>query len=345
MRADIIAEKLCDEEAVLISGKANIYYYSKFTSEDAYLYITKNQRFIITDSRYTLQASEQAQGFEVCIISLEKFLENTKETKIYYEENYITAASLCKLSEMLKGRELVFGQSIISAPRQCKSEEEIKKIEKAEELGDRAFEHILPMIKPGVTEKSVALELEFFMRNNGASALSFETICASGKRGAMPHGVAADKKIEKGDFVTLDFGCVLGGYCSDMTRTVSVGKPNKQLEEIYNIVLEAQKAAIDSIKSGVDCKDADFIARNIIDKAGYGKYFGHSLGHSVGIEIHENPNLSPKSSDCLKVGNVVTVEPGIYIPELGGVRIEDVVAITECGCINLTKSPKDLIIV
>ena len=194
-----------------------------------------------------------------------------------------------------------------------------------------------------MTEREVALELEFYMRKNGASGTSFDTIVASGKRSSMPHGVAMDKVIGIGDFVTIDFGCRLDGYCSDMTRTLLIGKCSDRQREIYDTVLKAQKAAIAAIKPGVKCSEIDAVARNIIKEAGYGDNFGHSLGHSVGIEIHEKPNFAPKSCDIVEIGNVRTVEPGIYIEGFGGVRIEDVIAVSENN-INLTKTCKDLTI-
>jgi Xaa-Pro aminopeptidase len=189
------------------------------------------------------------------------------------------------------------------------------------------------------------LELEFFMKRRGATALSFETIAASGKRSAMPHGAASDKVIEKGDFLTLDFGCVFEGYCSDMTRTVAVGSVNDTQREIYDVVLKAQLAAIEAVRPGVKCCDVDAVARKIITDAGYGENFGHGLGHSVGIEIHEMPSFSSKCEEHTKVGHVITVEPGIYIEDFGGVRIEDLIVVTEDGSRNLTTSPKELIIV
>lgn len=343
-RCSLLTNNLKENEAVLISGKASIFYYSDFTSEDAYLYISKKAKVIVTDSRYTVQAQNQAKGYEVFIGTIKDFLDSTEENTIYFEENYMTAGEYNRICKYLGGRNLVCGQKLIQAPRMVKSKDEISKIAAAEALGDKAFEHILSYIKPGVKESELALEMEFFMRNHGASSLSFETICASGIRGAMPHGTASDKQIENGDFVTFDFGCILNGYCSDMTRTVAVGYVNRKLEEIYNIVLKAQTTAIEQIKAGEACSSIDALARNIIKEAGFGEYFGHGLGHSVGLEIHENPNLSPRSDNILKEGNVVTVEPGIYIPDLGGVRIEDVVAVTENGCINLTRSPKELIV-
>ena len=342
-RTDKLTEFLSENEGFLITGKANIFYYSGFTSEDGMLYVSGNNRILITDSRYTVQAKEQAPEFEV--ITDNDFLKTVPETTIRFEEEYITYGALERLKGKCEGKTFAPSQKEISFARRVKSPEEIKKIAAAELLGDEAFSHILKFIRPGITETEVAVELESFMRKNGASGTSFETICASGVRGAMPHGTASAKVIEKGDMLTLDFGCVLDGYCSDMTRTIAIGMPDGRMTEIYNIVLEAQETAIKGIKAGLKCADADKIARDIIKKAGYGENFGHSLGHSVGIEIHEAPNLSPRSEDILVTGNVVTVEPGIYVEGLGGVRIEDVVAVTDEGCVNLTKADKKLIII
>ena len=344
-RVEKLRKKLKSGEGVLISSKANIFYYSGFTSEDGMLYISKEKAALLTDSRYTVQAKLEAPDFEGVINKTKEFLKEIPESKIYIEENYLTVQKKEMLEANLPGKELANSQSMISEPRKIKDEIEIGKIKAAEELGCLAFSHILGFLKPGVKEKDIALELEFFMRKNGASALSFDTICASGVRSSMPHGTASDKEIKSGELVTLDFGCILDGYCSDMTRTVVVGKPSddKQIE-IYNTVLNAQKAALDILKAGLPCAEADKAARDLIKNAGYGDCFGHSLGHSLGIEIHESPNLSEKSKDILKPGNVVTVEPGIYIEGFGGVRIEDVAVITENGYINLTTSEKELII-
>lgn len=343
-RINKLTAKLGENEGVLITGKPNIFYYSGFTSEDAYLYISPNSRYIVTDSRYTIQAKQQAPDFELFSEKVTELLKKVDEKCVWIEDGFMTVSELNRLRKECESIEFVPNQAEISNIRYIKDNEEIKKIAAAEALGDAAFEYILPRIKCGMSELEVAIELEFFMRKNGASCLSFETISASGVRSAMPHGTASDKIIKKGELLTLDFGCVLDGYCSDMTRTVGIGFLGEREKEIYDIVSKAQNEALSKIRADIKCSEADGFARNIISDSGYGKCFGHSLGHSLGIEIHESPNLSPRSEDTLMPGNVVTVEPGIYIEDFGGVRIEDVVAVTADGCINLTHSDKSLII-
>ena len=345
-RVEKLCERLHDNEAALISGYPNIFYYSGFTSGDAYLLISRDSRFIITDSRYTIQAREQAKDFEIIDIKegFEKIFPRISADYIGYESEHMCVSEHKRLKTKLANHQaLVEKQKIIDEPRRVKDSEEIRRISEAERIGDEAFSHVLGMIRPGAVERDIALEIEYFMKKNGASALSFETIVASGARSAMPHGAASDKVIEKGDFVTLDFGCVFEGYCSDMTRTVVVGKANDRQREIYDIVLKAQTAAIDAIREGVVCSDIDKTARDIISAAGYGDNFGHGLGHSVGIEIHEGPSFAPKCHSKLENGNVITVEPGIYVDGFGGVRIEDLIALEDGKARNLTHSPKELI--
>lgn len=345
-RVDRLCEKLHDNEAVLISGYPNIFYYSGFTSEDAYLLISHDCRYLITDSRYTIQAKEQAKGFNVLDIKngFRDVFSRTQAKYIGFEENIMSVREYKGLrSKMKSNQDLIEMQTLINEPRKIKDNSEIKKIAEAEKIGDAAFAYVLKKIKAGITEREIALQLEFFMKQHGAAKLSFDTIAASGKRSAMPHGIATEKIIENGDFLTLDFGCVFEGYCSDMTRTVVVGQASSRQKEIYDIVLKAQKAAIAEIKEDTACSAVDAAARGIISDAGYGDNFGHGLGHSVGIEIHETPSFSPKSNEILKNGNVITVEPGIYIDGFGGVRIEDLIAVQDGTAINLTHSPKELI--
>ncbi len=345
-RVDKLCEKLHDNEAVLISGYPNIFYYSGFTSEDAYLLISHDTRIIVTDSRYTIQAKEQAKGFDLIDIKdgFEKIFSKTNAKYIGYEENVMSVREYKRLRTNLRAnQDFVEMQNIINEQRKIKDAGEIKKIAEAEKIGDAAFSYILKEIRAGKTEREIALLIEFFMKKQGASALSFDTIAASGKRSAMPHGVATDKLIENGDFLTLDFGCVFEGYCSDMTRTVVVGKADERQKEIYNIVLRAQTEAINEVREGVKCSAVDAIARDIIKNSGYGDNFGHGLGHSVGIEIHEAPSFAPKCSETVKNGYIMSVEPGIYIDGFGGVRIEDLIAVENGKALNLTHSSKELI--
>lgn len=225
-----------------------------------------------------------------------------------------------------------------------KSEQEIQSISKAAALGDRCFSHILGFIEPGMSEKRVAAEIERFLYEHGAEGLAFDTISVSGERSCLPHGEPSDKIIQKGEFLTMDFGAVIDGYCGDMTRTVAIGFVTPKMKTVYDVVLEAQLAAIDFIKAGVRCFDADKVARDIIIKAGYGEYFPHGLGHGVGTEVHEPPTLNSKSEEVLEKDMVVTIEPGIYIPDKFGVRIEDLAIVTDFGIINKVESRKDLII-
>ncbi len=343
-RSEKLRQLIGDNEAVLITSYPNIFYYSGFESEDACLVITKNDALLFTDSRYTIQAGIQSPEYEVCdIFKRNEIIKSLKQEILCFEEDSVSVSEFSKLQHTSK--KLKPFSKMIKSPRRIKDSYEISKIAQAEELGDEAFSYILDLIKPGKTEKEIAIELEFFMRKNSASKLSFDTICASGVRSAMPHGVASNKVIEKGDFLTLDFGCVLDGYCSDMTRTVVIGEASEKQREIYQIVLKAQKTCIETIRAGTRCSDADRVCRDIITEYGYGKNFGHGTGHSVGVEIHEMPSLSPKSEDVLEIGNVVSVEPGIYIDGFGGVRIEDLVQIDAQNAVNLTKSQKDLLII
>lgn len=345
MRCDILRKMLADNEAVYVTSYPNIFYYSGFTSENAVLLITKTGQILFTDSRYTVQAKQQAPDFEILDIITErdKTVRECGASILCFEEDNVTVRQFSALQKY--GIKLKPFSESLRIPRRIKDDNELKRISEAERLGDEAFSYIIDKIKPGRTEREIAAELEYFMRKNGAQSTSFETICASGIRSAMPHGTASGKMIETGDFVTLDFGCVLDGYCSDMTRTVIVKEASVRQREIYNVVLKAQENALNALRAGLPCADGDRAAREVIENAGYGKYFGHSTGHSVGIEIHETPALSPKSKDILAVGNTVTVEPGIYIEDFGGVRIEDLAAVTDSGAVNFTHSDKSLIIV
>lgn len=339
-----------DSEGILIISEQNRRYFTSFPSSFGILLVTKNDSVFLTDSRYIEAAQNKIKFCRV--IESKKLSEQIPQIceemniKSLRAESCITVDELNSMRKLFKPVKIstVGTSKIISSCREIKTEYEVEQIKKAQHIAELGFEHIIPMIKPGVTEREISLELDYFMLRNGAEALSFETIVVSGKKSSMPHGVPDHKKIETGDFVTMDYGAVVNGYHSDMTRTVAVGKVSEKQKKVYETVLNAQLAALDIIKSGVLLKDGDSAARNVIENAGFGEYFRHSTGHGVGVEIHEAPNLSPKAEGRLKVGNIVTVEPGIYLPDEFGVRIEDMVYVTKNGCINLTNTPKELII-
>lgn len=336
-------------DGALIVSPESRRYFTGFNASDGFLFITKSGSVFLTDSRYI----EAAKNKIICCEVEEqkgKLMDYAKRFNckvLAVEADRLTVTQLKNLRKALHGIKLttVATDKIIDSFRAVKNEAEIENICKAQRIAEAAFDHILSFIKVGVTEKEVALELDHYMLSHGADGLSFETIAISGANTSKPHGVPTDKKIEHGDFVTMDYGAVVNGYHSDMTRTVAVGAASDEQKKIYKIVFEAQLAVLRVLKNGVKCSDADKAARDVITEAGYGEYFRHSTGHGVGIEIHEKPFISPKSTATLRSGNVVTDEPGIYIPGKFGVRIEDMALITENGCKNLTKAPKELIII
>ncbi|SNR86648.1 Xaa-Pro aminopeptidase [Anaerovirgula multivorans] len=342
---DVLHEKGLD--AILIYKPENRRYFSGFTGTTGYVIITKTEAKFITDFRYIQQAQNQCPDFQIVEISKSELLTNIIE-KIHIntlgvEEEFFTYGNAIDLQSKLNNVSLMGLGGALTKIRSIKEEKELKFIEKAADLGDKGFAHVLDLIKPGVKELDIALELEFFMRKHGASSSSFNFIVASGTRSSLPHGVASDKLIEEGDFVTLDFGCIYEGYCSDMTRTLVVGEANDKQKKIYSIVLKAQKTALESVKTGITGKELDTIAREIIEKEGYGQYFGHGLGHGVGMEIHELPHVNTMGDVAMEPGMVITIEPGVYLPDFGGVRIEDLVVVTESGYKVLSKTPKELI--
>ncbi len=336
-------------DGVFAYSHENRRYISGFTGSTGYIVIGKNITEFITDFRYMEQAALQCEGFEVVIQSntlMEKIAEALRKDgikRLGIEDDFMTVGFCEDLKRALPGIELIPARSLFSKLRVIKDASEIANIRKAANIADEAFMHLLSFIKPGMRESEVALELEYTMKKKGATATSFDSIVASGVRSSLPHGIASEKIIENGEFLTLDFGCVYNGYCSDMTRTVFIGKPTEKHRRIYDIVLRAQVEAFKGIKPGVSGKSVDKIARDIITNEGYGEYFGHGLGHGVGLAVHEDPRLSILGENILEAGMIVTDEPGIYIPDFGGVRIEDLVLVTETGAESLSKSPKELI--
>lgn len=336
-------------DGLLITKQENWQYLSGFTGTDAVVIVTTKENYLITDFRYIEQATEETRDFHIVrpyALVDDAVVDKIKELgikRLGFESDNITFQNYSSLKAKLPDVEMVPLLQAVENIRWVKDAQELSAIKKAAEIADKAFDSLLKMIKPGVTELELATELEYFMKKNGSEKTSFDTILASGPRGALPHGAASEKKLAKGDFVVIDFGAVYKGYHSDMTRTVVLGPADQKQIEIYNLVLEAQIRAIEAIKPGILCTDIDAVARNLIGSQGYGPNFGHGLGHSVGLEIHEKPAFTPRDKTKLESGMVLTVEPGIYISGWGGVRIEDLVVVTPDGVEILSKTPKQLL--
>ncbi|MFS0561945.1 Xaa-Pro peptidase family protein [Terribacillus sp. 179-K 1B1 HS] len=335
-------------DALIVTSGQNRRYISGFTGSAGLLVITKSKQLFITDFRYIEQAADQAPDFEIIehkqSIVQEACAQLLKEgaQQVGFEHEDVTFALYQQFQDAIKA-DLIPASGLIEELRLIKSEAELRIMKTAAEIADAAYTHILTFVKPGMKEIEVSNELEFFMRKQGATQSSFDTIVASGYRSALPHGVASEKQIQKGELVTLDYGALYNGYCSDITRTFAVGEISDKLREIYDIVLEANLRGVAGVKPGITGKEADALTRDYITEKGYGQYFGHSTGHGLGMDVHESPALSFRSDTVLKPGMVVTVEPGIYIPEVGGCRIEDDLVLTADGSERLTFSTKDLI--
>jgi len=340
----------CGVDALLLTSPENRFYATGFESTAGLALITPEKNYFFTDFRY-FEAASKIEGFELSMVGndrnytvlINEVLEEHNIKRLGYEDLKMSVMEHAKLQKALHAEMVPTGYAIYSA-RASKADWEIDRMKKAQEISERALDDVLGIIRPGLTEKEIAAELVYRMLKYGAENTSFDPIVVSGKNSSMPHGVPSHKKIEDGDFVTMDFGCIYGGYCSDMTRTVAVGHADEEMRKIYGIVLEAQAAGIAAAKAGVYGRDVDAAARKVIEDAGYGEYFGHGFGHSLGIEIHEPPNASTSETGTLPKGAVISAEPGIYLPGKFGVRIEDVLVITEEGCENITKAKKDLII-
>ncbi|MFG6494225.1 Xaa-Pro peptidase family protein [Fictibacillus sp. UD] len=340
-----------DIDALLVTSSSNRFYLSGFKGSSGVLLITKEEAILVTDFRYKTQAAEQAEGYRVVMHTApipEEVAKLTKELsiqKLGFEQDHVTYSSYRTYEKQLDSQEteLVPVTGLVEKLRLIKDESEIKIVKDAASIADAAFSHIIEFIRPGLTEREVSNELEFFMRKNGAASSSFDIIVASGYRSALPHGVASDKKIETGELVTLDFGAYYKGYCSDITRTVAIGNVSDELKEIYQVVYEAQMLGMKGIKPGMTGKEADALTRDYITSKGFGDNFGHSTGHGIGLDVHEGPALSMKSDTILEPGMLVTVEPGIYVSGIGGVRIEDDALITKDGNESLTHSTKTLL--
>ena len=350
-----IAAHLADRglDAMLLTGEANRFYASGLHSSgtDGVALVTRHQAYYFTDSRYTEAAEryvkdavirEVGHGRGYSSLINEALAEQAART-VGYEDAYMTVRDYEAYRKALRC-DLLPATDLLTDLRKVKDREELEAMTGAQRIAEKALADILKEIRPGVTEKEIAARLQYLMLHYGAENMSFDPIVVSGPNGSLPHGVPGERVIQKGEFVTMDFGCIYHGYCSDMTRTVAVGFATEEMQRVYSTVLSAQEAGIRAARAGVTGREVDGAARAVITAAGYGDYFGHSFGHGVGVEIHEAPNASPMNENPLPAGAVISAEPGIYLPGKLGVRIEDVILLTEEGCKDLTKAPKELII-
>ena len=338
-------------EAFLSVSWPNIFYLSGFTGSSGFICVTEKAAHLYTDFRYLQQAAAEAPGFEIVKVSskedfslLAAFISKSGIKNIVIEDEIFTVRNYNRLQDAVQGKgvELVLRTGFLEDVRALKDEAEIEKITAAAHIADQAFLQILPLLKAGMRETEVALELEYRLRKGGSLRNPFEIIVASGPRSALPHGLASGRVINEGELIVMDFGAVFEGYCSDITRTFLLGAPDDKQKTVYDMVLEAQRLALESIEIGQSTVYLDGVARKHFDKLGYASYFGHGLGHGVGLEVHEFPTLSPLKDTPLSAGMVFTIEPGLYIEGWGGVRIEDLVVLREDGPQILTASPKEL---
>jgi Xaa-Pro aminopeptidase len=335
--------------ALLVSNPVNVSYLSGFTGSFAFLLLTCGRDILLTDSRYLEQARGEAEALEVLDTGpsvwrqVESLLAAEGIVRLALEADHLTLEAFDRLRQVVAGKvALEAVLSPVADLRRVKDGEELASLIAAARLADKAFEHILGFIAPARSEQEIALELEHYMRENGAQRIAFEVIVASGSRSALPHGKAGGKLLAPGDAVVLDFGCVLNGYCSDLSRTVFLGRPNEEQRHVYQAVLAAQGRALAGLRAGISGHEADALARDYLAAEGLAGFFGHGLGHGVGREVHESPRLKAEAEEILKAGMVVTVEPGVYLAGRFGVRIEDVAVIEDGGCRNLTGSSKQL---
>jgi Xaa-Pro aminopeptidase len=339
--------------ALLVTHLPDVRWGCGFSGSNAALVLTAKQCVLLTDGRYTVQAKQEAPGARVVIAKKSALKEacallETVAKQAAFDPDHTTIAALEMMRSAISGKTrrsffVALKRPLIAELRMVKDAGELRLMEKAAAMGDRVFSALLPHIASGVAETEIAARLEFLARGMGAEGMSFDTIVASGERSALPHGKASERKVARNGFITLDFGVILKGYCSDMTRTVCVGKLSAEQRAAYEAVLEAQQAGVAAVKPGATCGGVDEAARAVLRKAGLARYFTHSTGHGVGLEIHEAPRLAAEQTLELKPGMVVTVEPGIYLAGKFGIRIEDMVAVTQRGNKTLTQSPKALI--
>ena len=347
-----IAKKLPEYglDAMLITSAPGERYAVGFEGE-GWVLVSRDGARYSTDGRYIEAARQQVTGAEIVLTERgQSHLALAREEirrrglkRVGFESGRVSADELGRWKDSLPC-ELVAAQGLLDGLRAAKDEEELARMRQAQRITDEAFREILNFIRPGLTEQEVAARLVYELLRRGGRKVSFDPIVAAGANGSMPHAVPGETVIQPGMFVTMDFGCVYEGYCSDMTRTVAVGQPTEEMERVYHTVLEAQRAGIAAARAGVTGSEVDRAARQVIQQAGYGAFFSHSFGHSLGLEIHESPNASPSEQSVLPTGAVISAEPGIYLPGRFGVRIEDVLVLREGGCEDITHSPKNLIV-
>ncbi len=331
-------------DAIMVSSPPNVRYLSGFSGE-GHLVLTAEAGAICSDSRFQIEA-EQADGLSVAISpnghleAAAEFLHSEEAGKLAFEEHVVTYSQFKKLEEAFGTDSLEPVSGVVEEQRAVKDADEISAIRKAAEVVDTALTELLSELEPGPTEKEIAIKLDHRILVSGADAIAFPTIAASGPSAACPHAQPTDRQLTAGDMLKIDVGCRLEGYCSDITRTIFLGEPSEKFSEIYNVVLDAQQTALERVAPDVTCAQLDKIAREVVQGAGLGEYFTHGLGHGVGLEVHEAPRVSARSDQVLAAGMVITVEPGIYIEGWGGVRIEDLVVVTEGGCEILSNTPK-----
>jgi Xaa-Pro aminopeptidase len=341
--------KAAEADFILVTDINNVRYLTGFTGSTGVFILGLGEGWFLTDSRYTSQANKEVTTFPVMefrsrIEGIASLLLGKSAKKIAFEAGNLTVATFNELAAALPGFELLPIATSFDALRTLKDQNELVLMSRTAELASAAFMSITDSIKPGARERDLALALEFAMKKSGADDKAFDFIVASGERGALPHGRASDKAINYGEMVTFDFGAVLDGYHSDETVTVAIGKVSDEQREVYDIVKSAHDRAMDAVRPGVTFKELDSKARGYIELKGYGAYFGHGLGHGVGLDVHESPTVTFRNDGFVEAGMVITIEPGIYIPGWGGVRIEDTVIVTESGFCCLTKVPKELMI-
>jgi Xaa-Pro aminopeptidase len=346
----LVKERL---DGLIVSGLNNIRYLCGYTGSNGMMVVTRRQAVFYTDFRYQEQMKGEVRGCEKRVLErdlyaafpvaeLKRMVKGKRSARIGVEESNLSLARFRMLRRQLAGFKLVPVRDLVLELRRQKDAGELKLISRAQEITEQAFSRVLKLVKPGVSERELALEIEFYFRKYGEVA--FPSIVAFGENAAKPHARAGERRLKKGDCITFDIGCRYQGYCADMTRTVFLGRPDPELRRVYEAVLRAQQEALEIIRPGVPCKLVDLTARDYLNRQGLGEYFGHSLGHGVGLDVHEQPTLARTSKQILEAGDVVTVEPGVYLPGRGGVRIEDLVLVTRTGCQNFTRVSKELII-